>query len=138
MGWNQWAALNPDLPEMGIPVKDIQRTVIATLDKDLNMITVWHYNWTKDEKYWVTEDEGDNFFYIQLLTGDSVDNIKGIKGVGPKTAEKLLQDAATIEEMYTICLEQYEQAGMDYYDLLENANLLWIQREPNKHWMPPL
>ena len=121
MGWNQ-----------------TDNTIILTLDKDLDQIKGKHFNWTKDKLYEVTQDEADRFLYHQILTGDNVDNIKGIKGVGPKTAEKLLQDAATIEEMYTICLEQYEQAGMDYYDLLENGNLLWIQRSPNQHWLPPL
>ena len=28
---------------------------------------------------------------LQCLTGDTADNIKGIKGIGPKKAEKILQ-----------------------------------------------
>ena len=112
-------------------------TIIASLDKDLDQIKGKHYNWTKDILYEVTQEDADRFFYTQLLTGDSVDNIKGIKGVGPKTAEKLLQDATTCLDMYTICLNEYEKADMDYYDLLENANLLWIQREKDVLWTPP-
>jgi len=112
-------------------------TCICTTDKDLKMIPGWHYNFQKDEKFWVDPDEADRFFYTQLLTGDSVDNIKGIKGVGMKTAEKILQDVTTCTDMYTICLEQYELAGLSYYDLLENANLLWIQREEGVLWTPP-
>ena len=34
------------------------------------------------------------------LTGDTVDNIPGIPGVGPKTAAALLRDFASLEEIY--------------------------------------
>jgi DNA polymerase-1 len=37
---------------------------------------------------------------IQTLTGDSTDNIKGIPGVGPKTAVKLIQQYGTAEAVY--------------------------------------
>jgi DNA polymerase-1 len=35
----------------------------------------------------------------QTLVGDSVDNIRGAEGVGPKTASKYLQDYGTIENL---------------------------------------
>jgi DNA polymerase-1 len=35
----------------------------------------------------------------QALVGDSVDNVKGAEGVGPKTASKYLQDYGTIENL---------------------------------------
>jgi len=113
-------------------------TIIATIDKDLDMIKGKHYNWNKDKLYEVTQDDADAFFYKQLLTGDNVDNIKGIKGVGKKTAEKFLAELSDNKSRFELCLQKYEEAGMDYYDLLENANLLWIQRSPNQHWSPPL
>lgn len=34
------------------------------------------------------------------LCGDAVDNIPGVPGVGPKTASALLQEFATVEELY--------------------------------------
>lgn len=34
------------------------------------------------------------------LTGDAVDNIKGVPGVGPKTASKLLEAYATLDDVY--------------------------------------
>jgi DNA polymerase-1 len=34
------------------------------------------------------------------LTGDAVDNIRGVPGVGPKTAAALLRDYASLEEIY--------------------------------------
>ncbi len=35
----------------------------------------------------------------QTLVGDSVDNVRGVEGVGPKTASKYLQDYGTIENL---------------------------------------
>lgn len=68
--------------------QNLEKTVICTKDKDLDMISGLHYNWTKDkEPYEVSEQQALKAFYSQLLTGDRVDNIQGIKGIGNKKAE---------------------------------------------------
>lgn len=114
-------------------------TIICTLDKDLNMIPGWHYNWVKQTKYWVTENEATLFYYTQLLTGDATDNIAGIPGCGPVKARKILEGASTELDMYANCLAEYEinypTLGKD--KLMENAHLLWILREEHKFWQPP-
>lgn len=40
------------------------------------------------------------FIDFQALIGDSVDNVPGVKGIGPKTAEKLINEYKTIENIY--------------------------------------
>ncbi len=40
------------------------------------------------------------FIDFQALIGDSVDNVPGVKGIGPKTAEKLINEYKTIENLY--------------------------------------
>lgn len=115
-------------------------TIICTIDKDLNMIPGWHYNWRKREKYWVDDAEANKFFYKQLLMGDVTDNIQGIPKVGPKTADRILDSKASEVAMYLEVQSEYER----YYKkdwakyLEENANLLWIQREENVLWQPPV
>ncbi|TVS07923.1 MAG: DNA polymerase I [Cyanobium sp. PLM2.Bin73] len=47
---------------------------------------------------------------LKALTGDSSDNIPGVKGVGPKTAVNLLAAYAHVDGIYA-ALEQLEQAG---------------------------
>ena len=64
--------------------------VICGIDKDLLQIPGQHYNYGKDTWQLVNEEEALHNFYIQCLTGDNIDNIPGLKGIGPKKAEKIL------------------------------------------------
>ena len=99
-------------------------TVVASIDKDMLQIPCWHYNFGRDEWSQVDEWGGSKFFYTQILTGDAADNIKGIKGVGPVKAGKLLKDCTTEEELWYACLEAYDG---DYDRVVENARLLWLR-----------
>lgn len=114
-------------------------TTICTLDKDLNMIPGWHYNWVKQQQYWVTEDEATNFYYTQLCTGDSTDNIAGIPKCGPVKARKILEGKTGELELYAAVLAEYTKVYKDLGEekLIENANLLWILREEGQLWTPP-
>jgi 5'-3' exonuclease len=107
---------------------------IMSIDKDLNMLKGWHYNFVKNDLYYVDEEQGIRNFYLQILTGDRVDNIPGIKGVGPKKAEKILNDCDTEQQMFETVLEKYE-GNLD--KLTERARLLWIRRKENQLWKPP-
>jgi DNA polymerase-1 len=48
---------------------------------------------------------------IQALTGDSIDNIKGVPGVGEKTAAALVQKFGGVKQIYEN-LERLEEAGI--------------------------
>ena len=113
---------------------DPEEYILVTLDKDINMIRGHHYNFVKAEKYFVTEEEAIRNFYLQILTGDKVDNIVGLKGIGPVKAAKLLKDCKTEVEMFEAVLKAYDD-NLDR--VIENGRLLWILREPNQVWSPP-
>ena len=132
MYFGEYAKLN--LRENNI-VPDFEETVICTIDKDLMMVEGNGYNWQKDERYWIDEISGLRSFYQQLLTGDSVDNILGLFGVGKSS--KLLGDIGSLSselEMYSYVVNQYEKRFGSYWwqFLLENAQLLWMLREEPK------
>ena len=65
--------------------------VICGIDKDLLQIPGNHYNYTKDTWQFVDDDQAHKALMLQCLTGDNTDNIPGLKGIGPKKAEKILQ-----------------------------------------------
>jgi DNA polymerase-1 len=110
-------------------------TVIASIDKDFMQVPCRHYNFLKDQWAKVEEFEGLRFFYSQILTGDAVDNIIGLHRVGPKTAEKMLKDCKTEQELYEACVDAY---GGDVDRVLENARLLWLRRYVGEMWTPPV
>lgn len=104
-------------------------TIIATIDKDLNQIQGWHYNFVKKEQYYVSPEEADRYFYYQLLIGDTTDNIKGVSGIGPKKADRLLNSLKPNE---------WYQAILDLYSCEEeldmNAQCVYIWRKENDNW----
>lgn len=53
----------------------------------------------------------DQFIDYLALIGDASDNIPGIAGIGPKTAEKLLNDHGTLDEIYKQ-IESIKSAGL--------------------------
>ena len=107
-------------------------SVIVSLDKDFDQVQGWHYNFVKKEKYYITADEGLYNFYCQFLVGDRIDNIVGVKGIGPKKAEKLLA-GKTEREMFDICVEQLGSEER----AIENGILLYLQRKEGEIWSPP-
>lgn len=119
---------------------DPYSTVIATIDKDLDMIPGLHYNFVKKESYNVTPEQGIWWFYRQCLTGDTTDNIPGIDGIGPVKAAKLLPDVgAGGAALYETVLKEYGKAFGEHAEgrLLEVGRLLWIRRRPGEWWNPP-
>lgn len=76
----------------------------------------------------VTKSEADRNWMLQVLTGDKADNIHGIPGVGPKTADKILGSACTLKEMWPIVVAAYQKKGKTFSDALLNARLTRILR----------
>ncbi len=111
-----------------------KESIVVSIDKDMLQIPCRHYNPNKKEFTVVSDFDGLKFFYTQILTGDRADNIKGLYGVGPKKAEKMLADCKTEADMYEECLHQY---GGEEDRVIENARLLWLRREPDQLWEPP-
>src|SRR6266571_2654280 len=71
---------------------------IVSVDKDLQQIPGNHYNFVKKEHSFVTPESALRNFYKQILTGDSADNIKGAKGIGPVRADKILRGTKPEEQ----------------------------------------
>jgi DNA polymerase-1 len=82
---------------------------LVTRDKDFAQLiragdTYWDY--TDNAKYLYHQIEErfgvapERFADFLALMGDSVDNIKGVPGVGPKTAAALMKEFSSLEELY--------------------------------------
>lgn len=109
-----------------------RNTVIVGVDKDLLCIPGYHYNPVKDTLDYVTLPQADENFWKQVLTGDRTDNILGIKGMGPKTAEKLITPCQqSWSRMHEVVLLEYKKHyGSEAEQAMdENAKLIWILRK---------
>jgi 5'-3' exonuclease len=81
---------------------------------------------------------GLRFFYSQLITGDTVDNIPGLPRGGPRLAFSTLDGLETEEEMFRAVEEAYKKKFPDDYRerILEQARLLWMVRELDAEGKP--
>jgi 5'-3' exonuclease len=111
-----------------------KQTIVASIDKDMLQIPCTHFNFNRNEWTDVDEWDGLKFFYTQILTGDSADNIIGLYKVGPVKAGKILDGAESEEELWDRCVDAYDG---DAERVLENARLLWLRRYEGELWQPP-
>jgi hypothetical protein len=112
-------------------LKDPDNQIIATVDKDLDQIPGFHYNFVTDNLYFQTEEDAVKVLYTSMLVGDRVDNIKGVKGIGPVKAEKLLAECKSEDELAHAVYMAYqgafgEENAQAMYD--KNYKLLYLLR----------
>jgi hypothetical protein len=110
--------------------------LLVGVDKDLRQIPGWHHNPHKAQTDYVNDFEGYKAFCTQLLTGDRVDNIPGLLGIGPAKAAKALKDAKTKEDLLRQAFKVYveKEHGIEYF--VEQGQLLWLRRYEGELWQP--
>ena len=117
--------------------------VIVSGDKDMKTIPCILLR--NGELETISEKRADRNWMISVLTGDRIDNIQGLPGVGPKTAEKILGDSDTLSDMWDKVVTAYEKKKLSYSSALQSARLTRILRhgEYNRAthkvtlWEPP-
>lgn len=123
-----------------------------TQDKDMRMIPGWHLTWDEFKLTYVEPGAfshvfndkvyGRKWFWLQMLHGDTADNIPGLpkyidpagkeKLCGEVTAAKLLAECVDEDEARVVVTSLYKGwYGDDWaHRLLEQAVLLWMRRQP--------
>ena len=113
------------------------KVVICSLDKDFKQVPCPMYDYTKKKMKPTTPEDAMRWLYKQALMGDRVDNIPGIHGIGPKTADKIIDPCTTEWECYSVCLTHYWDNELDEDRLLESLNLLYLLRSPEDRYSKP-
>ena len=113
------------------------KSIICSLDKDFLQIPTKIYDYTKKIMKEVDERSATEWLYRQALMGDRVDNIAGVNGIGPKKAEKALEDWTTERELYERCLKLYEDNELNADRLYESLQLLYLLRSADDKYRIP-
>ena len=124
-----------------------ERGVVSSFDKDMNLCRGPKWNPelgtvdTIDNAYgWIEYDKsrgkivghGTAFFWAQMLTGDSADNVKGIltlggKACGPAKAYEFLKDLGSEADAANAVVRAYAEINQNF---LAEAECLWLHRHP--------
>ena len=132
-----WEGLEAD-DLLGILATRDPASIIVSADKDMQCIPCNLYRNGELQK--ITLEQANRFHMLQTLTGDPTDGYPGCPGVGPKSAEKLLQ--GTPDTWWGSVLQAYQKAGLTEEDALLNARMAYILRDENyvdgevKLWNP--
>lgn len=122
---------------LGIQMSANPDSVCVSFDKDLLQIPGVHYNWVTKEEITITPKQGAINFWTQVLTGDPVDNVPGIEGIGPKKAAVILEGIKNSKECRERVLDTYvrqygSELGQQYFN--ETAALVWVRRKPGERF----
>lgn len=111
-------------------------TTIISSDKDLMQLvgpTVSMYDPMKDREIKVPEVvekwgvPPEKMIDLQALTGDSIDNVPGVPGIGPKTAAQLLEEYGDLDTLLARASEIKQQKRRE--NLIEHAGMARLSRE---------
>ena len=122
-----------DLIPKYIEIRGKGNEIIVSIDKDLKQITGCHFDYYKKKTGEVDEwnnpikvykgftftspSEGTELLGCLLLEGDTVDNIKGVKGIGKVKAKKLLKDRSEYGKFRKV-VEAYIKEGGEWKEKL--------------------
>ncbi len=106
--------------------------MICAVDKDvLYSLPGKHFNYYTSAKYdidmkfvEVTEEQARKHHFMQVLTGDTGDNVIGLHMIGPKKAATILEGCDTDEQCWDAISEAYLKKGRDPIDAIINMRLV--------------
>ena len=119
-------------------IRQTDDTIICTIDKDLDQIPGWHYNFVTLRRYRISPLEAHRSFYTQCLVGDkSTDNVEGCPRIGKVKSTKMLEGCESEQEMLNTVVKAYSNAYPKNEwanKLLLAGNLLWVRKKPDQSW----
>ncbi len=115
--------------------------VLCAVDKDvLKAVPGKHWNYYASVRYGIsakwqetTKEDAELFPYIQTLTGDSTDNIRGCPGIGPKKAIQALAGKDTPYERWDAVVKCFVAKNLTAKDAVRDRRLVDMhQIEPKE------
>jgi 5'-3' exonuclease len=111
-----------------LALREGKRYIVCHIDKDLDCIPGYHYNFRKMETSYIEPENAYRFLMTQILTGDSTDNIQGLRGIGPKTAEKLIYGVPNNQLWDRVISIWQEKQGYNWeLNFIKCANCIYLR-----------
>lgn len=119
---------------IGIKCTEVPNSIAVSADKDFATVpcTLFipaSHGKSKGSWHTFTEDEANMNWLRQCMTGDTIDNYKGIPGIGPKKAEKIVPRPAPLPVMWENVEKAFIDNGMTREDAILMARLARILRD---------
>jgi len=103
--------------------------IIVSIDKDLLQVPGLHYNTRKKQYENMTEEESSLLLHTQVLMGDSVDNIKGLVGIGKVKAAAVMKNVPMSQHLSAVKSFWQTSFGRGWEDNLQlNMDLVYLKR----------
>lgn len=110
--------------------KHSDKYTLCAVDKDVyNSVAGWHFNYYESSLYnidmkWVetTADTAKVWPYLQCITGDSTDGIKGVPGLGAAKAKKFIDASMTEEQLWNGVQNAFASKGLTKAIALSTMN----------------
>lgn len=112
-------------------------TFIYSNDKDAKQKSGTHYDISTGRFVEISKEEGLKFLMNQMITGDAVDNIAGLKGSGIVKSAKLLTNLSSRESVHKV-FKQYiiENGYINGIDMfVESWNLLKLRDKRGDYFL---
>ena len=109
-------------------------SITVSPDKDINNLAGRHYNPRKNEIIETSISYERFAFWSDMISGQSGDGISGLKGKGPKFAEKILKVADEAMEPYSVTvfanyIEHYRNTTTAIEEYYKNYMCLKIRKD---------
>ena len=114
-----------------------EKYVMVAVDKDLlYAVPGIHFNYYESARYniemkWMPECDSITAItwpYKQAIIGDTADNIKGIKGMGPAAANKVFAGCNSEKECWDALVLTYESKGKSSIEALQTMQLVHMHQ----------
>lgn len=95
-----------------------ENCIIVSIDKDYRQFAGMLYNYHKDEIEKIGDYEAYYNFMEQMVCGDRADNVKPLRGYGPRWCEKNLlgkSEWAILRAVYKLYKDKYKSKAKEVY-----------------------
>lgn len=134
-GWNSITADDMEADDLLAMWQTEEPGIVVSIDKDMLQVPGLHYNTRRKEYININEEEASLLLHTQVMTGDSTDNITGLKGIGKVKASKVLVDVPMSQHLNKVKDFWKEHYGRGWEDNMQlNMDLIYLRRTPNDRY----